>query len=52
MAKKKNHHGQSIFREGDSIMQMKNNYDIEWEQDGELGTRNIQRRNGHNNKNK
>lgn len=33
-------------------MQMKNNYDIEWEQDGELGTRHIQWRNGHNNKNK
>jgi len=28
--------GASVFREGDSIMQMKNNYDIEWEQDGEL----------------
>lgn len=30
--------GQTIFREGDNIMQMKNNYDIEWEQDGEIGT--------------
>lgn len=29
--------GASVFREGDSIMQMKNNYDIEWEQDGEIG---------------
>lgn len=29
--------GGNIFREGDSIMQMKNNYDIEWEQSGELG---------------
>lgn len=28
--------GQVTFREGDSIMQMKNNYDIEWEQDGNL----------------
>lgn len=37
--RKKKHHGSSIFREGDSVMQMKNNYDIEWEQDGELGTR-------------
>ena len=26
----------SVFREGDSIMQIKNNYDIEWEQDGEI----------------
>lgn len=39
--KKKKEYGQTIFREGDSVMQMKNNYDIEWEQDGEIGTRNI-----------
>ena len=34
---KKSKCGASVFREGDSIMQMKNNYDIEWEQDGEIG---------------
>jgi len=30
--------GASIFREGDSVMQMKNNYDIDWEQNGETGS--------------
>jgi len=34
--KKEKTSGGTSFREGDSIMQMKNNYDIEWEQDGEL----------------
>ena len=34
--------GASVFREGDSIMQMKNNYDIDWEQNGEIGSRNFQ----------
>lgn len=29
----KSQFGGSVFREGDSIMQMKNNYDIEWNQD-------------------
>ena len=32
LRRKKRHLGQVVFREGDSIMQMKNNYDIEWEQ--------------------
>lgn len=27
-----------MFREGDSVMQMKNNYDIDWEQNGEMGS--------------
>lgn len=48
--RRKKHHGGFIFREGDSVMQMKNNYDIEWEQDGEVGTRNLQWRNGSNRK--
>lgn len=26
-----------MFREGDLVMQMKNNYDIEWEQNGNIG---------------
>ena len=31
-------HGKKIFRVGDKVMQMKNNYDIEWEKDnGEVG---------------
>ena len=34
--KRQKTYGQAIFREGDSIMQMKNNYDIEWEQDGNI----------------
>ncbi len=33
--------GMTTFREGDTIMQMKNNYDIEWEQDGNVGNRNL-----------
>ncbi len=28
---------ESVFREGDRIMQVKNNYDITWEKDGESG---------------
>ncbi len=31
-------HGDYIFREGDKIMQIKNNYDIVWSKDGESGT--------------
>lgn len=49
--KKEKISGGRIFREGDNIMQMKNNYDIEWEQDGEIRNRNFQWRNGKNNKN-
>ena len=30
--------GATIFREGDTVMQMKNNYDIEWEQGDNIGT--------------
>lgn len=39
--KKEKASGGTSYREGDSIMQMKNNYDIEWEQDGESGNRNF-----------
>lgn len=40
--KKEKSIGDTVFREGDSVMQIKNNYDIEWEQeDGELGSRNF-----------
>ena len=42
--------GSVVFREGDTVMQMKNNYDIEWEQGENTGTRNFQWRNGNNNK--
>ena len=38
---KKKQCGMTTFREGDTIMQMKNNYDIEWEQDGNVGNRNL-----------
>lgn len=41
--------GSVVFREGDTVMQMKNNYDIEWEQGENTGTRNFQWRNGHDN---
>lgn len=41
--------GGVTFREGDNVMQIKNNYDIEWVQDGEVGNRSIQWRNGKNN---
>ena len=34
--KKEKSFGQVTFREGDCVMQMRNNYDIEWEQDGNL----------------
>ncbi|MEG1193265.1 MAG: ATP-dependent RecD-like DNA helicase [Clostridia bacterium] len=30
--------GDSMLREGDKVMQMRNNYDIEWEKNGEMGT--------------
>ena len=33
--------GMATFREGDTVMQMKNNYEIEWEQKGNTGTRNL-----------
>lgn len=33
--------GQIVFREGDTVMQIKNNYDIEWEQGEYTGTRNL-----------
>lgn len=36
MEEKRKHIGGAIFREGDSVMQMKNNYDIEWELDGDI----------------
>ncbi len=29
--------GDTLFREGDKVMQTKNNYDIEWEKDGQTG---------------
>ena len=35
--KEKNSHG-TIFREGDKVMQTVNNYDIEWEKNGYIGT--------------
>ncbi len=38
LKKKEKAIGASVFREGDSVMQMKNNYDIDWEQNGELGS--------------
>ena len=31
-------YGDVIFREGDKVMQVKNNYDIYWEKDNEVGT--------------
>ena len=34
--KKEKGYGQVVYREGDSIMQMKNNYDIEWELAGDI----------------
>ncbi|MGX8707109.1 MAG: ATP-dependent DNA helicase, partial [bacterium] len=30
-------HGQTIFRRGDKVMQVRNNYDLSWEKDGEDG---------------
>ncbi len=30
--------GAFVFREGDSVMQIKNNYDIQWEQNGEISS--------------
>ncbi|MCI9365956.1 MAG: ATP-binding domain-containing protein [Clostridia bacterium] len=38
LKKKEKAIGASVFREGDSVMQMKNNYDIDWEQNGEIGS--------------
>lgn len=40
--KKEKQVGGIIFREGDQVMQIKNNYDIEWEQNGFVGSRNFQ----------
>lgn len=37
VSKKEKQSGQTVFREGDSVMQMKNNYDIQWEQEGDVG---------------
>lgn len=31
-------HAGRLFREGDKVMQMKNNYDLEWDNDGQQGT--------------
>lgn len=31
-------YGDVVFREGDKVMQIKNNYDIYWEKEGEAGT--------------
>ena len=30
-------HGQAVFRRGDKVMQVRNNYDLEWRRDGEDG---------------
>ena len=30
-------HGQTVFRRGDKVMQVRNNYDLEWQRDGEEG---------------
>ena len=30
-------HGQTVFRRGDKVMQVRNNYDLSWERDGEEG---------------
>lgn len=30
--------GEGVLREGDKVMQMRNNYDLEWTRDGETGT--------------
>ena len=30
-------HGQTVFRRGDKVMQVRNNYDLVWEKDGEDG---------------
>lgn len=35
--KKEKIYGKNIFRQGDKIMQMKNNYDISWELNSEIG---------------
>ena len=36
--KKEKKHGDRIFREGDKVMQIKNNYDLEWEKNGKEGS--------------
>ena len=35
--KKEKEHGQGVFREGDKVMQIKNNYQLEWEIRGNYG---------------
>ena len=35
--KKEKEHGQGVFREGDKVMQIKNNYQLEWEVRGNYG---------------
>lgn len=35
--KKEHEHGETIFREGDKVMQIKNNYQLEWEVRGRFG---------------
>ena len=35
--KKEKEHGQGVFREGDKVMQIKNNYQLEWETRGNYG---------------
>lgn len=36
-SKKEKEHGQTLYREGDKVMQIKNNYQIEWEIRGKYG---------------
>lgn len=39
--------GDMVFREGDRVMQTRNNYDVVWEKDdGAMGARDLQRRRG------
>lgn len=52
MKEKKRQYGGTAFREGDAVMQIKNNYDIEWEQGGYISSRNFQWRDGGYNRDK
>ncbi len=36
-SRREHHRGTTVFREGDKVMQIKNNYMIEWEKDGDEG---------------
>ena len=36
-SKREKEHGEGLFREGDKVMQIKNNYQIEWEVRGNYG---------------